>query len=499
MCGIMQAQGIGVERKFKFGTKMLNELDLKYRYGFLITTQKNQFDLSAYPALSRWDTIECGPAVIAYHYEARLSQFHFQNHIVYTLGDIFTAHGLRNLQESLRRFSEQDDWDAIDDLSGRFAILVYNKTTNCFEKILTDPIGSRSLFYSTTTKGIVASHSALLAEVLDLKRDEKTIEFIKSEDFLSIRTKFLPADLTMYKDIYGLPANHYYSFELKKAVRFWPRKPIESCTLETLLKVSKEYLNNQINYFVSSGIRPIIGLTGGVDCRSIIAAWHSRKSRFKCLTWDRHLSDDELTVIKKISSHVQADSFFLDPKKFVKSSRFEALKTYGYINRGEFMAKAALTAQTDEFSDPSNIFVRGVGGEILRGMFNKGSSSRHNLDDLSYAINLFKTSRVKNPSENFYAFVTDAYQGFFSRIDLTTRDLFNYDFGDLIYWEQRMSMWAASLMNEADPAVKNIAGLNSRKMYEAAYGLAPTERFQRELLLKITGVFDQYLSDLPAV
>ena len=62
-----------------------------------------------------------------------------------------------------------------------------------------------------------------------------------------------------------------------------------------------------------------------------------------------------------------------------------------------------------------------------------------------------------------------------------------------------MSMWAASLLNEADPALKNIAGLNSRKMYEAAYGLPDEERFQRELLLKITSNFDPYLSNLPII
>ena len=478
---------------------MNNKLDLKYRFGFLIENKKEKLNLTSCDFLSSWDLTQCGEAIIAHHHEAKISKFQFKNHFVFTLGDIFCAHGTESLTNILKRFSEENDWDSIDNLSGRFAILTYNKKNNSFEKILTDPIGSRTLFYSTKRPGLVASHSSLLAEVLNTNRDQETIEFIKSEDFLTIRTKFLPADLTMYKNIYGLPANHYYSFTENKAIRFWPRNPIQPDKLENLIKTSEEYLVKQIEYFSATGTRPVIGLTGGVDCRSIIAAWNSSKVHFKCLTWNRNLSNDEIEIIKKISSYIYADSYFLDVKKTEQTESFEALKKSGYINRGSFIGNGVLTAQTAEFSGPSDVFVRGLGGEILRGMFNKKTSRENKVENITYATNLYKTSRLKNPSEKFRLFVEKSYKDFFDRINLNNQKLFNYDFGDLIYWEQRMSMWAASLLNEADPALKNIAGLNSRKMYEAAYGLPDEERFQRELLLKITSNFDPYLSNLPII
>lgn len=478
---------------------MLKKLDLKYRFGFLVETKKDKLNLSSCDSLTSWNFTQCGEAIIAHHHEAKISKFQFQDYFVFTLGDIFCAHGSESLVNILKRFSEENDWDAIDSLSGRFSILTYNKKNNEFEKILTDPIGSRTLFYSTSRPGLISSHSSLLAEILDIDRDQETIEFIKSEDFLTIRTKFLPADLTMYKNIYGLPANHYYSFKENKAIRFWPRNPIKPNNIENLLNISKEYLLKQIEYFSASGIRPVIGLTGGVDCRSIIAAWNSNKIHFKCLTWNRNLSNDEIVIIKKISSYIYADSYFLDVKKTENSESFEALKTFGYINRGSFLGNATLTAQTAEFAGQSDIFVRGLGGEILRGMFNKKISRESKIEDITYAANLYKTSRIKNPSEKFRIFVENAYKDFFDRINLKNQELFNYDFGDLIYWEQRMSMWAASLLNEADPALKNMAGLNSRKMYEAAYGLPDEERFQRALLLKITSNFDSYLANLPVI
>jgi len=479
--------------------KTLNKLDLKYRYGFLITAEKTRFTPLSSDALSRWNIVECGNAAIAYHYEAKLVKFDFPNYVVYALGDIFVAHCDTELRENLHQFAENDDWDAFDNLSGRFAIIVYDKATCSFDKVLADPFGSRTLFYSLVDKNVMASHSSLLAETIGIVRSSNTLKFVKSPEFLSITTKFLPADLTMFEGIFGVPSNHYYSFQEQKVVRFWPRKPIEPCSLTAFLRITEEYFKNYIDYFAASGIKPVIGLTGGVDCRVLVAAWDNRKAHFKCLTWDRNLSDEEQVVIQQIRSYINADSYVLDPKKSLTGEYFDELKMYGYINRGEFLAKASLTAQTAEFVDPSNVFIRGLGGEILRGMYNKANSYQRDLDDFSYAISMYKTRKVIKPSKEFMSFLENAYRGFFDRIDLNSQNLYNYDFGDLIYWEQRMSMWAASLLNEADPALKNFAGLNSRRMYEASYGLPSADRFQRELLLKITSIFDSHLSELPTV
>lgn len=476
---------------------MLNNLDLKYRFGFLITTQKDRFKASLFDAFTRWNIVECGFGAFAYHYEAKLSQFNYEKHIVYCFGDIFVAHSDMELCEILRQFTEQDNWDAIDNLSGRFAILVYDKYNKNFNKIFSDPIGSRTIFYSNVENGLIASHSSLLAEVVGIERSDKILAFTKTPEFLSITTKFLPADLTMYEGVYGMPSNHYYCFKRRKTVRFWPRKTIESSDLDSLLHLSEEYLHNFINYFISSGIRPVIGLTGGVDCRVLVAAWNNKKIHFKCLTWDRSLSDHELSIVEQISSYTNADLYVLNPKKKLNGDYYDALKFYGHLNRGEVFSGASLTAQTAEFVDPSNAFIRGLGGEILRGMFNKVNSKRSDLDDFSYAINLYKTRKVINTSNEFSSFLNNAYAGFFDRIDHKSETIYNYDFGDLIYWEQRMSMWAASLLNEGDPALKNFAGLNSRRMYETSYGLDPLERFNSSLLLKITGVFDSHLMKLP--
>lgn len=205
----------------------------------------------------------------------------------------------------------------------------------------------------------------------------------------------------------------------------------------------------------------------------------------------------DLNIISKIKNITKSDNYILETDYCEDNDYFKALEYYGYINRGMCRSKATLTAQTSSFVDPNDVFVRGLGGEILRGMFNKSVGPNRDLENFQFALKLYQTHRVENPSREFHEFITDAYKGFFDRINIDSVNLYNYDFGDFLYWEQRMSMWASSLLNEGDPAIKNFAGINSRKMFQLAYGLSPRPRFKKNLILKIMACFDRDLAEIP--
>ena len=78
-------------------------------------------------------------------------------------------------------------------------------------------------------------------------------------------------------------------------------------------------------------------------------------------------------------------------------------------------------------------------------------------------------------------------------------DLYNLDLRDLFYWEQRMGSWAANMHNEMDPAVYSITGLNSRPLYEAAFGLEPKERLGAQIMLEITKMYDERFANIGVV
>ena len=57
-----------------------------------------------------------------------------------------------------------------------------------------------------------------------------------------------------------------------------------------------------------------------------------------------------------------------------------------------------------------------------------------------------------------------------------------------------MAIWAANLQNEYDVALKNLVGINSRRLFEVSYGLPKEIRFRRQLLTDLMLQFDEYLS-----
>ena len=78
-------------------------------------------------------------------------------------------------------------------------------------------------------------------------------------------------------------------------------------------------------------------------------------------------------------------------------------------------------------------------------------------------------------------------------------NLYNVDIRDLYYWEQRMGAWAANMLNEMDPVVYSITGINSRPLFEAAFGLRDEERLGQGLMLDITGRYDKTFAKIDAI
>ena len=62
---------------------------------------------------------------------------------------------------------------------------------------------------------------------------------------------------------------------------------------------------------------------------------------------------------------------------------------------------------------------------------------------------------------------------------------FGYEPSDLFYWEHRMGMWGACMLNEMDPAMPSLVGFGPRRLYAAAFGLPDTERFGKELQARL--------------
>ena len=91
-----------------------------------------------------------------------------------------------------------------------------------------------------------------------------------------------------------------------------------------------------------------------------------------------------------------------------------------------------------------------------------------------------------------------AFEGFMVRANYDER-LVNsgFDLNDVFYWEHRMGMWSAAQHNELDPATPSLTGYNSRRVYEAAFGMNPPERLTKELLREVIRRYDPPMAEIP--
>ena len=470
--------------------------NLLFRYGFVL--YDNSLNIKD-DFLKTWQKIQVHNYNLLFHYEAKFRKIDIGNSAVLIFGDIFVAHGNNTVEENITNFILLNNWDAIDNLSGRFAIIVVDEDGS--GKVIIDPFGARTLFYKAGAKVSLSSHSQLLAAIHSQEKDTKITKYMISEEYKTRTTRFLPGDLTRFNEIYGLTPNNYLSLSENSTIRFWPRNDIKETSLEQLFSCCEEYFKNFSSYLLSEGVKPVFGLTGGVDTRAVIAAFKNNNYNFKTITWDYpSVKDDERKVINEVAKYLNIDNIWIDIKYEENNEKFEGMRDAANLNSGSSRGRAMLPAQTAPHVHANEVFVRGLGGEILRGSFNrKTAPHKKDLTNIEYFMSVYNGYKLNesNTGDFYKSFTLKAYTGFMHRANY--QSLFNVDVGDLIYWEQRMAMWAANLNNEYDVTFKNLVGINSRKLYEIAYGLDAEVRFRRELLLDITDFFDKGLAEIKLV
>ncbi|WP_072888257.1 hypothetical protein [Ornithinibacillus halophilus] len=235
-----------------------------------------------------------------------------------------------------------------------------------------------------------------------------------------------------------------------------------------------------------------------MDTRALIAGIRGNGVNPRLITWTgNRLPKKEVNVVLKMKEHLGCEHVYMDPSLLLEHDRFNELRKAGNKATGFSRGPSRLTANMGEVVLPNEVFVRGFGGEVIRGFYNRHKSAMTGNLVKDFA-NLYKTSRIKEPSEAFTKFVEESTRGFLERANYD-KNLFNIDIRDLLYWEQRMGMWGANMLNEMDPAIYSIVGFNSRPLYEASFGLKSNKRLGSEIMLKITAQYDKAFSEIGVV
>src|SRR5690606_1177827 len=113
---------------------------LSYRFGFLIRRSGRSVDLSA---VSDWPVIHLDGFVVHMHPEVGVRTVSTKDGTALLIGEAFVARGTSTVEAVLLPMAELGVWDTLDDISGRFALLLISKG-EC--RVVHDPIGSRSVY-----------------------------------------------------------------------------------------------------------------------------------------------------------------------------------------------------------------------------------------------------------------------------------------------------------------------------------------------------------------
>jgi len=465
---------------------------LGYRFGFVMynTTSKPNIE-----EISDWNSIETSGYKIHTHPEVNVLRFETDFGTAILIGDAFVCYALGNVKDILEKMLREDNaWDEFDKLSGRFALILLSSSN---VKILHDPFGSRTVYYREEGDFCASSHSSLGASLFNDKLSNDAKAFIKLPEYKQRGTGYLPGDLTMYDNIKTLIPNNYYDVASRKSVRYWPRKNIKPVTLDDFLQLCDDYFSKLGSYFAPR-YKLLLGLTGGVDTRAVIAGLRGKGCDLRLVTWTGgRLPQKEVPVVETMEEHLDSPHFYMDPTKEVDSQKFMEIRKIANVATGYSRGGSRLTAHMSEVALPGEVFVRGFGGEILRGFYNRHKSYMSGNMVIDFSI-LYKTNKIKEPSDEFSSFVLKATKGFIQRANYDN-NTYNLDLRDLFYWEQRMGAWGANMLNEMDPAMYSITGLNSRPLYEAAFGLPEKERLGAKLMLDITALYDKTFSEIGVV
>lgn len=467
--------------------KLPDTTNLSYRFGFLAHRDASTKIPSA---THNWRQHKFADFHIFVHPEANSLHAKSTAGTLFVVGDIYVAHGNLTAEAVLSKIIDGDT-GALDALSGRFALFVnsHNDATRIFH----DPFGARSIYYCQHLD-CVASHSSLCAEACSAERDRDAMAFVELPEYRLRGTSYLPGDLTVYSSIKALTPNCYLDTGRRHPVRYWPRQGPEASTKEVFFSACDEYFTKTAA-FLNKNYSSVLGLTGGVDTRSVIAGLVAKGVTPKLVTWTgNRLPEVERPVVAKMIAHLGLPHHFMDPGNLQFDDQSTAVANSTDRATGFCRGRSALSANMHALFGSSDVFIRGYGGEILRGFYN-----RHGValtDDLVESLSrLYRTTRVASPSEFFTAFTRKAMSDFIERTGYRS-DMHGLDVLDLFYWEQRMGVWGSNMLNEMDPALYSMVGLNSRTLYRLAFGLPHEYRLGTEIMLDITARYDIELSKM---
>lgn len=435
-----------------------------YARGFLLAGR----ELVAPAAVAGWRPLDLPGHVL--HVDPRVPVHSAQrgNRSAWLIGDAFEP--IANVYDDAAGYLlEGDLLERLDGMAGRFALIVHGPGNRL--EVYHDAMGARSVFYGA---GVVASHAGLIAEMLGTGLREWIIPFITSRGYFQRDVKYLPGLDSPFEEVRQLTPNTRLSLPDGGIARYWPRAPHPPTDVDTAVDSLVVHMQGLRAYLSGIDGRAFVGLSAGRDSRCALAALVPLEPHLFTFVRSKDGRSENSADSRTARRLAEAAGLPLEIVKLTSPPHLNTAasafakafrRNTGYIrgNNAGWVEHFWKQSATPLPASAQDVFVRGFGGEVMRGFYKPMAGSTPALLADTYGVNA-------GSSYSRQAFAT------FRDVVQWPVDLLGYGPEDLLYWEHRMGVWGSSAFSESDMAFRGMPAFNSRRLFQNFMALPPDAR-----------------------
>lgn len=458
-----------------------HQAGLRYSRGFVILPVG-----AAVPAsVAHWSRFPIPGHVLHVDPRVPVEQATGREREVWLVGDAFDPENARfvNLASVL---AEGDLLAHLDRIAGRFVLIVRHKGGRM--EVYHDAMGSRSVFHGV---GVVASHASLAAEQIGAGFRDWLIPFLTSRGYIKRDVKFLPGLYSPFEGVEQLTPNTRLVLPSGSVERYWPRDPLQRTTDDHAVDMLVSHVRGLSGYLSATAQRPVIGLSAGRDSRCMFGALAGLSPSL--FTFVRgasgsSMSSEDSRIALRLAETVGLgiEVIKLEVPPHLNSASTEFAKQFrrntAHI-RGNTSGWIEHLWEADARRD-SQIFIRGFGGEVMRGFHRLASTAPEALS-ATYNVNAGSV------------YTRDAFRHFREVVAFDESNFFGCPISDMFYWEHRMGVWGSSSFSEADMALRGIPAYNSRNLFTAFWGLDSGTRADGAHFKRAAAILSPALAAVP--
>lgn len=445
--------------------------------GYLITDD-NSLDTNAYPFYGEWKVTEIGKYSAIIHkdqdstiYSKDDLSFLIIGHAYNPFNDVYDENTLLSQASDAYAISKEAFFECISEWTGIFAVFVFDKEVIGVQ----DCAGIKALYYGKVSDNICfTSHPQMVADIYDLKIDP-FIEKLVSNRFYNIGNRYLPGDLSPFKELKRIGANVYISLDMNENFsvnRFYPVRPLDIKTTEEEYRLGIEQaykiLHKNIELASLKWPNSAISLSGGTDSKTTLSCANGLYDRFSYFSFQS--KDTEITdsnAAREICDKIGLKhDIYPIPAQNSEIEDYDELKaiivhSYGYV-RGlaEREIRKHICMYRWNYFDTE---VKSWISEVVRVFFERKYGTKFPKKLSARHFSIFQTRYFLSPM--LLRKSDKIYKEYMKKFDLV-EPKFNFEHTDMYYWEVRMSSWGMMVTQSLDICHRITFPFNNRKLIE---------------------------------